>query len=114
MSQTKKYNVHLYAVVRVLFKDVEAKDQKEAMITAKDGVWNDLHGIFDQFAPHCPDSIGAVEFAEEIDGYLVDEVGDEDYNNSFFYDKEMKKIVYGNKKKKEKPFNSDKWTKENI
>lgn len=90
----KKYNVHLYAVVRVLVKDVDASNQTSAMNKARKKVWNDLYDVFSsppgrgEFQDR---GINQIEFAEEIEGYLVDEVGDEEYKNSHFYDKEMRR-----------------------
>ena len=70
-----KYNVHLYAVVRVDISNVEAKSQQAALRKAE--AETDLHTLLD--APE------AVEYGEEIIGYLVDEVGDVEFRKSRNY-----------------------------
>lgn len=73
------YKVHIFAVVRVPIP-VEAETQDEAMIEA-DKI--DLHTILD---------IGVIEYDEEIAGYLVDEIGDEDHEKSTEYNADREKI----------------------
>lgn len=59
-----KYNVHIFAVVRVKVKDVEAKDHAEAIKLAVEQA--DLNTAFG----NDPD----ITYTEDIDGYMVDEV----------------------------------------
>ena len=73
---SKKYNVHAYAVVRVPIKDVEAGSQKEAIDKVADET--DFYALLGR---------GDMEFAEDFDSFLVDEVGDEEYKKSRWYDK---------------------------
>ena len=72
-----KYNVHVFAVVRVLYQDIEAESQIDAVAKAKDLAFKDLRHRFNN---------DDIEFSEDISHYLVDEVGDEEYLNSEFYD----------------------------
>jgi hypothetical protein len=71
----KKYNVHVFAVVRVAIKGVEAANQVEAIKQAEACV--DFNALLDR-GPDC-------EYAEQVDSYAVDEVGDEEYLNSRYY-----------------------------
>jgi hypothetical protein len=69
-----KYNVHMYAVVRVRVNDVEADSPVEAIRKAEDSVnWYDRFDRVDQ------------EFAEEFAYHLVDVVGDEEYEQSQWF-----------------------------
>jgi hypothetical protein len=88
-----KYTVYVFPIVRVKVPDVEADSQAEA-ITKVDELMDsgkiDLHKILDtnsnkQFVR--PVEFTA-EYAEDIDGYHVDEVGDTEFKNSTWYDKE--------------------------
>ena len=76
-GQIVKYKVHIYAVVRVPV-EVEADSQLEAIKKA-DQI--DLHEIIDHNIRYTE-----VEFAEEITGFLVDEIGDEKYEKTKYYD----------------------------
>ncbi len=72
-----KYRVHIYPIVRMAV-EVEAENQLEALKKADEtdlSLWADARRI---------------EFADDIDGYLVDEVGDEGFANSRWYDKHHK------------------------
>ncbi len=60
-----KYNVHIYAIVRVAIEGVEADSPEAAAKIADERT--DLHLA-------CP-SIG--EYAESVDGYMVDELGED-------------------------------------
>lgn len=71
-----KYNVHIYPIVRVKVCDIEADSQKEAIKLAETQV--NLYRLFDADGPE-------VEYAEGIDGFLVDEVGDSDFRRSTWY-----------------------------
>lgn len=75
---TQKYRVHVMAVIRVPF-EVEAKGQVEAAEKAADMTWGsgNLTG----------------EFADEITSFLVDEVGDEEYDRSRWYEYSEDKLV---------------------
>ena len=80
-----KYHVHLYPIVRVLVRDVEAESQVEAIKKAESRV--DLTRLFRHRALP-PASVASVEYADGIDGFLVDEDGDTKYEKSTFYDAE--------------------------
>jgi len=82
-----KYDVHLYCVVRVKVCDVEANNQRVALEKAEQ--MPDLYRLFDRVI----DETYEVAWAEEIDSYLVDEVGDEEYEHSVTYDKNGEPIV---------------------
>jgi hypothetical protein len=75
-----KYEVHIYAIVQVKVVDVEAESQQEAIRKAEARC--DLYTLFQQNVrePH-------TEYAEDIDSFLVDEVGDEEHEHSCWYDK---------------------------
>lgn len=69
-----KYNVHLYAVVRVKIEDIEAGSQTEAIEKAEERFYAD------------PDQlIRVAEYADEVEAALVDEQGDPEYLNSRHY-----------------------------
>lgn len=70
------HNVHIYAIVRVTVANVEAESHPEAIVKAE-GMVN-LHSLFDKGPGQ--------EFAEDIDCFLVDEVGEgADFMNSRWY-----------------------------
>ena len=81
-----KYTVHLYPIVRVTVSDVEADDQVEAIKKAEDMVVYDA--LFWARDPKYPDfpAVTQVEYADDIDGYLVDEDGDTEHERSREYD----------------------------
>ena len=72
-KKKKKYRVHGYEVIRIPV-EVEATDQKAAIRE-----YNEQLGQWD-FRTN-----NEAEMAEETTGYLVDEVGDEEYERSKFY-----------------------------
>jgi len=78
-----KYTVHVYPIVRVTFPGIEAESQEEAMKKADEQA--DFHSVFD----HLGDNI---EYAEDIDGFHVDEENDPEYERSCWYDKEYKPL----------------------
>jgi len=69
-----KYKVHIYAVIRLPL-EVEAESQEEAINKTDEF---DLHHMIDN---------ERFEYAEDIDCFLVDEVGAADYTNSQWFDK---------------------------
>ncbi len=71
-----KYNVHLFPIVRVKVHGVEADSQEEAIKKAEDST--DFNDLFNK----APD----IEYAEEVAYYLVDEVGDEEYERTGWHD----------------------------
>ena len=82
-----KYHVHLYPIVRVLVRDVEADSQVEAIKKAEELV--DLDRLFAGLGgPH----VASMEYADGIDGFLVDEDGDTEYGRSTCYDIEYRPI----------------------
>lgn len=72
-----QHNVTLYIVVRVRIDSVEAGTHHQAVKRAL--AQFDGHRMFTR-----PD--GSVEYGEEIDDALVDEVGDEEHERSRWYD----------------------------
>ena len=67
-----KYDVHAYPQVRIKIEDVEANSQKEAIAIVEK---MDFHHL-----------LRPLEWAEEISWYLVDEHGDEEYEQSQSYE----------------------------
>lgn len=72
LTPLKKYRVHGYHVVRHVM-EVEGKSQTDAINQYDKEFRVDM--LFGRDA----------ESAEEVNGYLVDEDGDEEYENSQFY-----------------------------
>jgi hypothetical protein len=73
----KQHNVHIFAVVRVKVSNVQAENHAEAIRKAETMV--DLHQMF----------LGSdSEFADDVDCFLVDDVGDEEFANSRWYGKD--------------------------
>lgn len=77
----RRHHVHVYATIRVKVA-VDAPDHLAAMQQA-DAVLCD-HGLAVRLTP-TNERVLVAEFAEEITGYLVDEVGDENYARSRVY-----------------------------
>jgi len=75
----KKYNVHCFAVVRVTIKDVEANSPAEA--AQKIDEQTDFNDIFDNMGEN-------IEFAEEVNEFCVDTVGDDTYKNTVWLNNE--------------------------
>ena len=80
-----KYHVHLYPIVRVTVRDIEAESQVEAIWKAASRV--DLTRLF-QHRALPPASVASVEYADGMDGFLVDEDGDIEHTESTVYDAE--------------------------
>lgn len=73
-----QYKVHVYAVVRVPYI-IEAESQQEAITKAQ----ADSH-LYTDFRDL------EAEYTEEIINYLVDEIGDTEYEHSQWYDVDQK------------------------
>lgn len=73
-----KYDVHIFAVVRVKVPNVEASNRVQACKRAEDRV--DFYGLLRQDHPQA--CVEDMEYAEETSHYLVDVVGDIDYEKS--------------------------------
>lgn len=82
----KFYSVHIYAVVRVKVPVVEAKSQSEAIKKAES--LTDLHSMFRKGDSR--------EFSDDIDCFLVDEIGDEGFTHSRWYKKDGVTPLYRN------------------
>ena len=76
-----KYNVHLYAVVRMRFDDIEADSQVDA-ISIAEGL--DLHKEVENLGRPTSEATN-YEYADENVYFLVDEVGDDQYLRSASY-----------------------------
>jgi hypothetical protein len=77
-----KYTVYVFPIVRVKVGDIEADSQVEAIakVDAKiDSGEINLHEMIDT---------EEFEYAEDIDGYHVDEENETEFKNSTWYDKE--------------------------
>ncbi|MBI4311443.1 MAG: hypothetical protein HY681_06645 [Chloroflexi bacterium] len=80
---TKKYDVHLFTVVRVKLEGIEATSQRDAIEKAQQRFARERIGE----ALGLTRSISGVEteYAEEVVDYLVDEEGDPEYKRSRRY-----------------------------
>ena len=78
-----KFTVHIYPIVRVTCEDIEAESQQKAIQIAEKAI--DFHYLLD-------DANENVEYAEDIDGFCVDEENDIEYENTVWYDKHSKPI----------------------
>lgn len=77
-----KYDVHIYAVARIKVSGIEANSQQEAIREAEKLV--DLDRVLNK-------TFGDIEVcsAEEIQDYLVDEVGDAEYQNTKTWEEDV-------------------------
>jgi len=87
-----EYSVLIKAEVNVRLPGIQAGSQKEAIEKVQAAV--DLHRVFDwanlkAVAP----MVQYVEYGDYNTGYLVDEAGDEDYENSGWYGPDMEPIM---------------------
>jgi hypothetical protein len=87
-GRAMKYDVHIFAIVRVKVAGISAESQAEAIDKAENSV--DLYRILDN-----PGGVGVqgTEFADGISHYLVDEVGDSTYRQSRFYEPDGKTVL---------------------
>jgi hypothetical protein len=81
-----KFHVHVYPIVRVLVPDVEADSQEEACQKAEA-----MHS-WDNVLNYVITSTLGFEYADKIDGFLVDEDGDTEHESSTWYDGDYKPI----------------------
>jgi len=81
-----KYNVHIYTEVRVKRVGIEAESQTLAIAEARKTT--DLRRLLDRDHDHYLTSVGVEYIAcdEEITGFMVDEHGDDDYQESQYYE----------------------------
>ncbi|MGA2259876.1 MAG: hypothetical protein ABSH28_00405 [Acidobacteriota bacterium] len=89
-----RYNVHIFAVVRVKVPDVEAGSHQDAIKKAVE--CTNLNDLFDLVSP--VPGVEHTEYGEEISHYLVDEVDDEEYRRSTFYHDTRHQEVISNDK----------------
>jgi hypothetical protein len=68
-----KYDVYIYAIVRVKAAGVEASTQRQAIDKAEKSI--DLHALFNPRRYFLFSGVETVEYADDIDGYLVEEQG---------------------------------------
>lgn len=88
-----KYNVHAFTVVRVKYEDIEADTPEAALKLVEDMAFEAFHETFkNQNLRRMPEGAIDVEFAEEFSHWLVDVVGDEDFEKSEWYDKDLKRF----------------------
>jgi hypothetical protein len=94
-----RYFVHIYHVVRTKVL-VEADNHKQAIENAEDALGEACERLFYERYPSLEEEVRMAplidtdvlpfqlqtESAEEVTGYMVDEVGDEEYENSRHYD----------------------------
>ncbi len=80
-AATQKFNVHLFAIMRMPVPNVTAVSHAAAIEAARDSRELDDH------LDRC--QRGGVEFAEEFSHFLVDVVGDDEYHHTqWFYSQE--------------------------
>ena len=84
-----EYNVHIFAVVKVPVDGIQADSQQEACKIAAQNV--DLNELLsrrfgESFSNKPYKRIGEIEWAEEIKEFLVDEVGDDNFERSTWYE----------------------------
>ena len=78
----KTYNVHMFTVVRVKVVNVEAENHIEAMEKVDKQV--DFNSMFRDVARN------ETEWGEEHSHVLIDEVGDDQYEKSTWYNGDLK------------------------
>ena len=86
VSVTNRYDVHLFAIVRVKVSGVEAESQQAAIAKTVEGV--DLHELLDREGVEAETPAGlvtAITAAEEIAYVLVDEWDDPGFARSQHY-----------------------------
>lgn len=88
MPATKKYSVLIEVAVGVRFHDIEAESQQAAIDKAEelahfDALFNETHG----WGP-----IKHTQYQDHVSAYLVDEVGDEEFENSRWYDSDRQPL----------------------
>ena len=75
------YHVWLYPIVKVRVSNVEADNQVEAIKKAEQLV--NFEALFANLGgPY----IDGIAYADDVDGFLVDEAGDSEHVKSTFYD----------------------------
>jgi hypothetical protein len=84
-----KYHVHVYPIVRVEVRDVEADSQEEACRKAEQ-IFNGLFNNDARMGRIRP--VTCVEYADDLDGFLVDEDGDTEHERSTWYDDNYKPL----------------------
>jgi hypothetical protein len=99
-EKDKLHNVHIYAIVRVKVSNVEAENHAEAIKKAEDMI--DLNGLFNRGSDQ--------EFADDIDCFLVDDVGDEEFNHSRWYQKDGVTLMNQPSHTPELPIMNISWT----
>lgn len=81
----KTYDVHLYAVVRMKVVGIEAESQVDAIrLAEKEVTYEQRETLFNHSGGMT--KLEYTEYAEEVIHYLVDEQGDEEYQNSRWYE----------------------------
>lgn len=90
------FDVHVYAVIRQKFEKVEAPTQQEACLAAMKTP--EFSRWMDCFRYNGEELAPAGEYADGIDGFLVDVCGDTEYNESrFYYDTDNKFVELAKK-----------------
>jgi hypothetical protein len=80
------HDVHAFVTVRVKCGNIEADSHEAAVARARE-FFDSLYALFE--SPNfkqIPDGISAIEFAEEISHFLVDEANDADFDRSTWHD----------------------------
>lgn len=87
-----KYTVHLYPIFRVTVPYIEAEDQVAAIRKAEEMV--DLHAVLDwkDRGESTYRGVQYFNYADDLDGFLVDEEGDPGHQSSTRYDKDYSPI----------------------
>ncbi|MGH9444444.1 MAG: hypothetical protein ACRD3O_01710 [Terriglobia bacterium] len=91
-----RYDVHIFAVVRVKISDVKARSHADAVRKAEAHV--DLYRLFDaaSIAGHASEfGASETEYADEVSSrlaYLVDQAGAKSYSQSRRFDEDHEEI----------------------
>lgn len=88
-QSAQRYNVHLFAVVRIKVPNVEAASMIEANQKAYDLVGDHLFDYFSNDTPRGLPGVEHVEYAEELSHCLTDIVGDDEYEQSRWFKNDL-------------------------
>lgn len=88
---THLHHVHLYALVRIKVSDILAADARSAAEAALGRV--DLHDLFDRELTGRVDGISSIDWAEDIEHYLIDRTHDEELGHSVVLDRDFKEVT---------------------
>lgn len=99
MNKTRR-DVHIYVVARVRVSGVKSRDPEDAIRIVRNSMDTDYVVNHTVNIPLENGTVDYVEYADETQGYLVDEEGDLDYKDTTYweYDRtsgELKEAIFG-------------------